>query len=171
MSFTISQKARFSGWGSGLCIRWQGFWSKLPLTYWCSWLPGLTLISPPIITIVMLFITTVPRLMVETNKLMSTVLSCFSHIRLFATPWTTACQAPLSMGFSRQEYWVAIPSSWGSPQPRNPTHVSCVSWTGRQTLYPWATWEVQKRSSVRTITRLVVLSCVQLFVTSRTAAC
>ena len=28
----------------------------------------------------------------------------FSHVRLFATPWTTAYQAPLFMGFSRQEY-------------------------------------------------------------------
>ena len=28
-----------------------------------------------------------------------------SRVRLFATPWTAACQAPLSMGFSRQEYW------------------------------------------------------------------
>ena len=28
-----------------------------------------------------------------------------SHFRLFATPWTVACQAPLSMEFSRQEYW------------------------------------------------------------------
>ena len=28
-----------------------------------------------------------------------------SHVRLFATPWTVACQAPLFMGFSRQEYW------------------------------------------------------------------
>ena len=32
------------------------------------------------------------------------VLSCFSRIRLFATPWPVACQAPLSVGFSRQEY-------------------------------------------------------------------
>ena len=28
-----------------------------------------------------------------------------SHAQLFATPWTVACQTPLSMGFSRQEYW------------------------------------------------------------------
>ena len=28
-----------------------------------------------------------------------------SRVRLFATPWTVAYQAPLSMGFSRQEYW------------------------------------------------------------------
>ena len=32
-----------------------------------------------------------------------------SHVRLFATPWTVACQAPLSMGFSRQEYWCGLP--------------------------------------------------------------
>ena len=32
------------------------------------------------------------------------VLSCSSHIRLFATPWTVPRWAPLSMGFSRQEY-------------------------------------------------------------------
>ena len=31
------------------------------------------------------------------------VLSCFSHIQLYVTLWTVACQAPLSMGFSRQE--------------------------------------------------------------------
>ena len=32
-----------------------------------------------------------------------------SHVRLFATPWTAAYQAPLSMGFSRQEYWSGVP--------------------------------------------------------------
>ena len=32
-----------------------------------------------------------------------------SHVRLFATPWTVAHQAPLSMGFSRQEYWSGLP--------------------------------------------------------------
>ena len=32
-----------------------------------------------------------------------------SHVRLFATPWTVAYQAPLSMGFSRQEYWSELP--------------------------------------------------------------
>ena len=32
-----------------------------------------------------------------------------SRVRLFATPWTAAYQAPLSMGFSRQEYWSAVP--------------------------------------------------------------
>ena len=37
------------------------------------------------------------------------VLSRFSHVRLFATPWTVARQAPLPMGFSRQEYRNGFP--------------------------------------------------------------
>ena len=37
------------------------------------------------------------------------VLSHISRVRLFATPWTVACQAPLSMRFSRQEYWSRLP--------------------------------------------------------------
>ena len=44
------------------------------------------------------------------------VLSHFSPVRLFATPWTVACQAPLSMGFSRQEYWSGLPC----PPPGDP---------------------------------------------------
>ena len=32
-----------------------------------------------------------------------------SRVRLFATPWTVAYQGPLSMGFSRQEYWRGLP--------------------------------------------------------------
>ena len=37
------------------------------------------------------------------------MLSCFSHFQLFVTLWTVACQGPLSMGFSRQEYWSGLP--------------------------------------------------------------
>ena len=37
------------------------------------------------------------------------MLSHFSRVRLFATLWTVAHQAPLSMGFSRQEYWIGLP--------------------------------------------------------------
>ena len=36
------------------------------------------------------------------------VLGRFSHVQLFATLWTVAHQAPLSMGFSRQEYWSGL---------------------------------------------------------------
>ena len=43
-----------------------------------------------------------------------------SHVQLFATPWTIAYQAPLSMGFSRQEYWSGLPcpSPGDLPDPR-----------------------------------------------------
>ena len=37
------------------------------------------------------------------------MLSCFSHVRLFATSWTVACQASLSVELSRQEYWSGLP--------------------------------------------------------------
>ena len=37
------------------------------------------------------------------------VLSHFSHVQLFVTLRTIACQAPLSMGFSRQKYWNGLP--------------------------------------------------------------
>ena len=37
------------------------------------------------------------------------LLSCFSRVQLFVTLWTVARQAPLSMGFSRQEYWSGLP--------------------------------------------------------------
>ena len=37
------------------------------------------------------------------------MLSPFINVRLYVTPWTAACQSPLSMGFSRQEYWSGLP--------------------------------------------------------------
>ena len=46
-------------------------------------------------------------------------MKSLSHVRLFATPWTVAYQAPLSMGFSRQEYWsgLPLPPSGNLPEP------------------------------------------------------
>ena len=41
-------------------------------------------------------------------------MKLLSHVRLLATPWTAAYQAPPSMGFSRQEYWSGLPL----PSPR-----------------------------------------------------
>ena len=37
------------------------------------------------------------------------LLNSFGRVQLFLTPWTVALQAPLSMGFSRQEYWSGLP--------------------------------------------------------------
>ena len=41
----------------------------------------------------------------------------FSHVRLFATLWTVGRQTPLSMGFSRQEYWSELPCSFPGDLP------------------------------------------------------
>ena len=53
-----------------------------------------------------------------------TLLTCewvklLSHVQLFETWWTVAYQAPLSMGFSRQEYWSGLPFPFpgGLPDP------------------------------------------------------
>ena len=60
-----------------------------------------------------------------------------SHVRLFGTPWTVARQAPLSMGFSRQEYlsgFLCPPPRWSS-WLRDWTHMSYVSYIGKRVLY------------------------------------
>ena len=44
----------------------------------------------------------------ESIELCVCVLSCFSHVQHFATLWTIAHQVPLSIGFSRQEYWSGL---------------------------------------------------------------
>ena len=55
------------------------------------------------------------------------VLSHFSRVQLFGTIWTVACQACLSTGFSRQEYWnellCPLPGDLPNPgiEPRSPT--------------------------------------------------
>ena len=40
---------------------------------------------------------------------MKVKVKSLSRVRLFATPWTVAYQAPPSMGFSRQDYWSGLP--------------------------------------------------------------
>ena len=71
------------------------------------------------------------------------VLSHFSRVQICATLWTVACQAPLSMGFSRQEYW----SGLSHPLPGDPSnpgikHTSLMSpaLAGRVFITS-ATWE------------------------------
>ena len=67
---------------------------------------------------------------------MCAVLSHFSRVRLFATPWTVTCQAPAHGIFqARTPKWVTISSSRGSSRPRDQTHTSYVSCIGRQVLY------------------------------------
>ena len=48
-------------------------------------------------------------------SLLLLLLRSSSRVQLCVTPWTAACQAPLSMGFSRQEHWSGLPC----PPPRD----------------------------------------------------
>ena len=52
----------------------------------------------------------------ETHFMYVCLLSRFSHVWLFATPWIAAHEGPLSMGFSKQEYWSGLPC----PPPGDP---------------------------------------------------
>ena len=45
----------------------------------------------------------------EELKSLLVIVKLLSRVRLFATPWTVAYYAPLSMGLSRQEYWSGLP--------------------------------------------------------------
>ena len=56
----------------------------------------------------------------EEETLLPCVLGRFSRVQLFATLWTVICQDPLSMGFSRQEYWhgLSYPPLGVPPNPR-----------------------------------------------------
>ena len=74
-----------------------------------------------------------------------------SHVRLFATLWTVAHQAPPSMGFSRKKYWSGLP--FPSPrdlpnpgiEPRDRTRVYRI---GGRCFNLWATREAKKRKKV-----------------------
>ena len=109
----------------------QECWSGLPFLPPVDLLdPGMELTSP---TLADRFFTTKPPV-----KPSSVVVLCcaqlLSRVQLFATPWTVACQSPLSMGSlqARILEWVVVPSSRGSSWIRDQAHSSYI---GRQILY------------------------------------
>ena len=53
--------------------------------------------------------------LITLNTKLLLLLSCFSRVQLCVTPQTAAHQTPLSLGFSRQEYWSGLPF----PSPRH----------------------------------------------------
>ena len=89
--------------------------------------------------VAMSFLCSLPRMQqswmscvgITINKMVKVKMESWklSRVWLFATPWTVAYQAPLSMGFSRQECWSGLPfpSSRGSSRPRNRTWVSRIA--------------------------------------------
>ena len=74
------------------------------------------------------------------------MLSLFSHVQLFETPWTVAHQAPASMGFSTQEYWSGLPfpAPGDLPDPGiEPTSLMSPALAGRF-FTTSATWEAHQ---------------------------
>ena len=99
------------------------------------------------------------------------LLSRFSHVRLFVTPRTVAHRAPLSVGFSRQEYWnrLLCPPPGDLPDPGiKPAFLMTLGLAG-QFFTTSATWEALLKASVQ-FSSVQLLNRVQLFVTPWTAA-
>ena len=74
-------------------------------------------------------------------------LSHSSCVRLFVTPWTAVFQAPLSIGFPKQEYWSRLPfpspGDLPNPEIEIASLVSRVSCNARQILYQCTIWEAR----------------------------
>ena len=58
------------------------------------------------------------------------VKNCYllNHVQPFVTPWAISCQAPLSMGFSRQEYWNELPFPPPGDLPNPGTESTSPAW-------------------------------------------
>ena len=93
-----------------------------------------------------------------------------SRVRLFATPWTVAHQAPPSMGFSRQEHWSGLPfpSSGDLPNPGIKPWSATLQANSLQSELPgkpqFHMWKMLVSEWVKS------LSCVGLFATPWTVA-
>ena len=77
--------------------------------YFSTWSVSISRVSAlPLQGLVKVFLTLLV-LPVGSQHKRSACMCLLSHVQLCATPWTVARQAPLSMGFSRQEYWSGCP--------------------------------------------------------------
>ena len=73
------------------------------------------------------------RINTHTHTHISYICKLLSHVQLFATPWTATHQAPLSMGFSRQEYWSGLTGPPPGDLPNPGIKSDLLHW--RQILY------------------------------------
>ena len=67
---------------------------------------------------------------VPRTTLFAVVVYSLNGVRLFVTPWTVACQAPLCMGFPRQEYWSGVPFPSPGDLPNPGTEPSSLGLAG-----------------------------------------
>ena len=108
--YIISSDMTSHGWTSQALFL-SNWILKLPQTGDCSTTFKLPLF-PPLQSCFPFTPLTIPNLIPQSlslffrsSLLLLLLLSHFSRVRLWVTPWTAACRAPPCMGFSRQEYW------------------------------------------------------------------
>ena len=83
-------------------------------------------------------------------------MKSLSQVWYFVTPWTVAHQAPVSMGFSRQEYWSGLPfpspgdlpNPWIEPRSSRPRDWTGISRIAGRRFTIWATREVSVEVSI-----------------------
>ena len=95
------------------------------------------------------------------------ILSSFSRVWLCATPWTVAHQAPLSMGFSRQEYWSGLPCPSPGIFPTQGSNLWLLHWqTGSLPLVPprKLNWKVYVLIIVYVFICICVCVCVCVYI-------
>ena len=107
--------------------------------------PGVRLVgSSP--SCILLLTTLLREVLTQPESQYACVLGHISHVGLFATPWIVAHQAPLSTGFSRQEYWSGLPcpSPGDLPDPGiGPMSLSLVLQLAGGFFITSTTWEAQ----------------------------
>ena len=84
--------------------------------------PGIEPASPVSCIVSGFFTTELPEKPIDGMKMK---VKSLSRVRLFATSWTVAYQAPPSVGFSRQEYWSGLPF----PSPGDPPDPGIEPWS------------------------------------------
>ena len=85
-----------------------------------------------------------PFLSTLCNSKFMRMLSCFSCIWLFETLWTVTHQAPLSMGFSRQEYWSGFPCLPPEDLLNQGSDPRLLHLLNFRQIFHWASWEATK---------------------------
>ena len=90
------------------------------------------------------------------------MLKCFSCVWLFATLWTVAHQASLSLGFPRQEYWSGLPfpTPGDLPDPGiKPTSLESAALAPGGFFTTSASWEAHVRPSELTVSTYISVKC------------
>ena len=136
--------------------------SSPTLEHWCSWfldsktctISPLVLrpsdpdwITPPALLVLQLVV----------NRQRASSSSVTKSCLMLATPWIIACQAPLSVGFSRQEYWNGLPNfllQRSFPTQGSNLHLLCLLHWQEATVPPGKRHPKWRFSSVQSLSRV-----------------